>query len=700
MTGVNENISWHEDGDIGVILCNNPPVNALSHPVREGIVAALAALAGRSSVKAIVLGCEGRTFFAGADISEFGKPKLEPRLQKMVDAIERFPKPVVAAMHGTTLGGGLEVALGCHYRIASHSTRMGLPEIKLGIIPGAGGTQRLPRIIGPEAAIELIMSGDAIGAQRALELGIVDALTDGDPVAEAIAFARKLLDSGQPAPAIRDRTAAITATRNAPEAFERLAAALLKRRGNEEAPGEVVASLRRSFTIPIDDALAIDAEVNDRLIAGSQAKALRHLFFAERKAAKIAGIDKAPAPQPVRKVAVIGAGTMGRGICMTFAAAGIPVSLVDSSEELLTGGIGQIRKNFTRSAQRGSIAADVVEQRMASITGTTEIAAAVAGADLVIEAVFENLEVKRALLKQVEAAATPSAVLATNTSALDIDEIAGALAGPELLVGMHYFSPANVMKLLEVVRGSATSPAALVTAMAVGRQTGKIPVISGNCDGFIGNRMVAKRSAQAERLLQRGAMPPDIDGALRSIGFPMGPLETNDMSGLDVGYAIRKRRGTPFPIADAIVEQGWLGQKTGSGYYRYEGDSRTPLPNPDAEAIILATSERLGISRRAMDRDEIVERLLFPLINEGARILEEGIAARGSDVDLVWAYGYGWPRYLGGPMFYADQRGLPYVIDRLEAFATDTPEDPSLIPAPLLRRLASEGSRLSDWSSD
>ncbi|MBW8754766.1 MAG: enoyl-CoA hydratase/isomerase family protein, partial [Sphingomonadales bacterium] len=589
-------------------------------------------------------------------------------------SLESSAKPVVAAIHGTALGGGLEIALGCPFRVAVPSAKLGLPEINLGLFAGGGGTQRLPRLIGPEQALEFVLSGKPVTAAQALALGIVDAVEDGEPAAIGAAFARRVIDEKRPAVPVRDRGDKLAATRADPSAFDALARTLTARSKGQLAPQANVDSVRRSFTMPIDEALAVDAVANRELMEGSQSRALRHLFFAEREAAKIPGLPESAGARDVTSAVVIGAGTMGGGIAMCFAAAGIRVAVIDTTEAALDRGMERVRANYATSVRRGSITPEQMDGRLALIAPTTDRGAA-ADADIVIEAVFEDMAIKQKIFADLAKRTKPGTVLASNTSALDIDEIAAVLERPEDFVGMHFFSPANVMKLLEVVKGAKSSPDAILTAMALGKKIGKVPVLSGNCDGFIGNRMVAKRSAQVERLLQQGALPQQVDAALTNLGFPMGPLATNDMSGLDIGYSIRKRRGTPFPIADAIVESGRLGQKTGAGYYRYEAGSRTPLPNAETEALIIATSEKLGIARRNIPEGEMVERLLFPLINEGARILGEGIALRASDVDLVWINGYGWPRHLGGPMFYADELGLSYIVSRLRAFASET-EDP------------------------
>ncbi|SCW60155.1 3-hydroxyacyl-CoA dehydrogenase [Sphingobium faniae] len=696
MTQINEKIAIRVEGDIGFITSDNPPVNALGIGVRQGVVGALEALNADPAVKAIVLSCVGRTFFAGADITEFGKPRLSPTLQDVIAALESSAKPVIAAIHGTALGGGLETALGCAFRVAIPSARVGLPEINLGLFAGGGGTQRLPRLIGPEKALELVLSGKPVGAKQALELGILDAVEDGEPAAIGAAFARRVIDEKLPAVPVRDRDEKLSATRADPSAFDALAKKLTARSKGQAAPQANIDSVRRSFTMSLDEALAIDAVANRELMSGSQSRALRHLFFAEREAARIPGLPETAKARPVKKAAIIGAGTMGGGIAMCFAGAGVPVTVIDATQEALDKGLERVRGNYATSVKRGSITQAQMDERVALITGATDRAAA-ADADIVIEAVFEDMDVKKEIFSDLEKRVKPGTILASNTSALDVDEIAAVLERPQDFVGMHFFSPANVMKLLEVVVARHTSPEAILTAMAVGKAIGKVPVWSGNCDGFIGNRMVAKRSAQAERLLQQGAFPQQVDAALTNLGFPMGPLTTNDMSGLDIGYSIRKRRGTPFPIADAIVESGRLGQKTGAGYYRYEPGDRTPYPNPETEAVIIATSEKLGIARRDIAEEEMVQRLLFPLINEGARILEEGIALRASDVDLVWINGYGWPRHLGGPMFHADEVGLPNIVAKLREMAAETPGDPSLQPAALLIDLADKGQSFADW---
>src|SRR5271166_1453958 len=696
MTRINSKITLTIEDGIAVITSDNPPVNALGAEVRAGLATALDQAMADTAVRAIVIACAGKTFFAGADITEFGKPKRPPALVDVIARIETSPKPVVAAIHGTALGGGLEVALGAHFRVAVPSAQVGLPEIKLGLFPGAGGTQRLPRLIGPLEALKLVLSGDKLSASRALELGVLDAVEAGEPAEIGISFARAVLAEGRAAVPVRDREEKLAAFRADPAPFEAEATAQLARRRGQAAPAACVDSVRDSFTKPIDAALAADTARFQQLVTGDQSKALRYLFFAEREAGKQPA--DAPPPRAVRQAMVIGAGTMGGGIAMSLAAAGIPVTLVDASPEGLQAGLERVRGNYATSVKRGSLSQAEMDRRLGLIDGRTDRSDA-AKVDLVIEAVFESMALKQEIFGELARTTRPGTVLATNTSALDIDEIARSTDRPGDVVGMHFFSPANVMRLLEVVRGAASSEQVIATAMTVGKTIGKAPVLSGNCDGFIGNRMVAKRSAQVDRLLLEGAMPEDVDAAIKEFGFAMGPLETNDMSGLDIGWSIRKRRGTPFPVADAICERGWFGQKAGQGYYLYEKGSRTPRHNPAVADLILEIARAHGVTRREIGRQELTERMVYPLINEGARILEEGIALRPGDVDVVWATGYGYPAWRGGPMFTADTIGLPYIVERLDHYA-DLTGNEDLRPAALLRELAETGSRFADWRNN
>jgi 3-hydroxyacyl-CoA dehydrogenase len=672
---------------VGIVRIDNPPVNALSNAVRAGLVDAIAALESDPVVDAILILCAGRTFIAGADITEFGKPRQPPSLAEVCDRIEAAPRPVVAALHGTALGGGFEIALACHRRIARADAKVGLPEVKLGLIPGAGGTNRLARLAGAAEALKLAAGGEPITAGRARDLGLIDKVVADDLEAEALAFAGSIAEE-VPAP-----TRARTPPDAGDPAFEAAAEALLRKTAGQEAPAACVASLRRALTLPFDAAIAADREAFAALAAGSQSRALRHAFFAKREAAKFGGA--LVAARAIQSVAIVGAGTMGGGIAMSFAAAGIPVTLIDTTDEAVECGLARVRTNYASSVKRGSLTEAEAAMRLERIAPATDRAAA-ADVDLVVEAVFEDMALKREIFADLDRRCRPDAILATNTSALDIDALATALNHPERFVGLHFFSPANVMKLVEVVRAETTSPGTIADAVAVAKRIGKVPVVSGNCDGFIGNRMVARRGAQVDRLLQQGALPEEVDGALKAFGFPMGPLAINDMSGLDIGYSIRKRRGTSFPVADAVVESGRLGQKTGRGYYRYEEGARAPLPDPEVAALIAEVSARLGVARRRFSGEEMIERMLFPLINEGAKILAEGIARRASDVDVVWINGYGFPRWRGGPMFHAGEVGLTHIVERLALFAGES-GDPSLAPAPLLAELAASGLTFADW---
>ncbi|MBA17023.1 MAG: 3-hydroxyacyl-CoA dehydrogenase [Sphingomonas sp.] len=681
-----EPVTWTLDDGIGRIEIDNPPVNALSNAVRKGVSDALKALGDEPSLTAVVIACTGRTFIAGADIREFGKPRQPPTLAELCDQIESFPHPVVAALHGTALGGGFEIALACHARVATVGTRIGLPEVKLGLIPGAGGTNRLARIVGASEALQIALSGDPVDSGRAQALGLLDKVTDGEPVSQAVALARELKQ-----PPVPTRSLPIEGAESA-ALEERIANALSKTAG-QHAPAAIVESLRRAIALPFDEAVAADREAFAELSAGAQSKALRHAFFAERQAAKFD--SSAGSGKRIEKVAILGAGTMGGGIAMSFAAAGIPVLLIDTGTEALERGLARIKSNYGRSVSRKSISAEEAEQRLARIATATDRASA-ADADLVIEAVFEDMDLKKQIFSDLEAICAPDCILASNTSALDIDAIAQVLKHRDRFVGMHFFSPANVMKLCEIVRGADTSAATIASAITVARRIAKIPVVSGNCDGFIGNRMVAKRSAQVDRLLQQGALPQQVDAALKAFGFPMGPLAINDMSGLDVGYSIRKRRGTIFPIADAVAESGRLGQKTGGGYYRYEAGSRTPIADPEVAALIEQVRAKLGVVPREFDESQMIQRMIYPLINEGAKILEEGIALRASDIDVVWLNGYGFPRWRGGPMFHAGTIGLSEIANKLTLFAEET-GDASLMPSALLVRLAGAGATFDDW---
>ena len=674
---------------VAIVTVNSPPVNALSAAVRKGIADGVKSAQADDSVKAIVIACAGRTFIAGADITEFGKPPQSPSLHEVIEVIENSSKPVVAAIHGTALGGGLELALGCHFRVATKDAKLGLPEVKLGLLPGAGGTQRLPRAVGPEMAVTMIVGGNPISAADALKNGLIEEIIDGEPAVGGEAFARKALAEKRPLRKLRDDDSKLAAAKADKSIFTNAAAAANKRNRGLEAPLAAAEAVSHSLDQPFDQALKSERELFLKLMNGDQSKAQRYAFFSEREAAKVAGVPDGTKPRDVKQVAIIGAGTMGGGIAMSLANAGIPVTLIETGDEQLKRGLGIMQKNYEATAARGGIPADAPAKRMGLIKGVVGLEN-VKDADLIIEAVFETMAIKKDVFSQLDQHAKPGAVLATNTSYLDINAIAAMTKRPQDVLGMHFFSPANVMKLCEIVRGEKTAPDALMTAVAVAKRIAKVPVVVGVCDGFVGNRMLAARGKQAEKFLFEGALPQQVDAVLTKFGMPMGPFAMGDLAGLDIGWRSRKDRGIKSEIADAICEAGRFGQKTGKGYYKYEAGSRSPLPDPEIEKLIEETTAKLGLKRRAISDDEILERLMYQMINEGARILEEKIAARPSDIDVVWLYGYGWPIYRGGPMFYADQVGLKKIAERLSFYAKQT-NDPSLEPTPLLKRLADEG---------
>jgi 3-hydroxyacyl-CoA dehydrogenase len=691
------NIVELRPGAVAVIVVDNPPVNALKRDVRAGLKDCFERALADPSVHAIVLTAAGRTFMAGADITEFDKPPQPPGLVEVFDLMEASRKPIVAGLFGTPLGGGLEVALTCHYRVAAPTTRLGLPEIKLGILPGAGGTQRLPRLIGVDKALPMILSGDPISAQEALANGLVDEIVEGDVTEGAIAFARRVLAEKRPLKRARDMEEKLEFYRANPRAYDEVVAKSAKRTRGLAAPAAAIECVRWSFELPFDEAEKRVRESFQKLREGDQSKAQRHIFFAEREAAKVPDIPATTKPREIKRAAVLGAGTMGGGISMCFANAGIPVTIVETSQEALDRGLATIKRNYENTVKRGGLKPDEMERRVNLMNGTTDLAAGVRDADIVVEAVFEDMGLKKEVFGKLDKLAKADAVLATNTSYLNVNEIGKATARPPSVLGMHFFSPANVMRLLEIVRGAETAPDVLATAIAVGRKIGKVPAVVGVTHGFVGNRMLHARGIEAERMLLEGALPQDVDGALTEFGFPMGPFAMGDLAGLDVGWRVRKASGAKAEIADALVEAGRYGQKTGKGFYKYEGGSRSPIPDPDVEKLIVEASVRHGVKRRNLDRKEIFERLIFPLINEGARILDEGIAMRPGDIDVIWVYGYGWPVWTGGPMHYADRVGLPYIRDRLAEIAARAGNNPKLEPSPLLTKLAQSGGKFAEF---
>lgn len=695
-------VTYHREQEIGIITIDNRPVNALSHAVRQGLNDALAQAQNDDS-EAVLLLCAGRTFVAGADITEFGKPVQSPSLQQVNETLESLDKPLIAAIHGTALGGGFELALCCHYRCASSSAAVGLPEVNLGLLPGAGGTQRVPRLIGPKAALDMITGGRRITAADAAGLGLIDRVLEGELKPAAIAYARELIAGG--APLRRIRNLSVPAPGFDQNAFDEYRKQLGKRKRGQEAPQKIVDCIEAATRLTFDEGLAFERERFTECVASEQSAALRHIFFAERTAPKIRGLDTAVQPRPINRVGIIGAGTMGGGIAMVFANAGIPVTLLELNDEGLQRGLALIDKNYGITVGKGKLSEQEAAARQARISGSTDYQS-LSDADLVIEAVFESMDVKRQVFSKLDEVCKPGAILATNTSYLDVNEIAATTTRPEDVVGMHFFSPANVMRLLEVVRADKTADDVLATAMALGKRIGKVPVLAGVCYGFIGNRMLRQYGREAQLCMIEGAAPEQIDRVLTSFGMAMGPLAVGDLAGLDIGYKARQaltaeQKGDPrtYCIADALVEQDRLGQKTGAGYYRYDPQTRARTPDPEVLEIIQAQAAQHGVQQRELSDGEILDRHLLALINEGFRILEEGIAQRASDIDVVYVCGYGFPSYRGGPMFHASQRGLKNVYDSILKLQKQTGEA-HWAPAPLLEQLVSEGRSLSDWESD
>ena len=684
-------VSIEKHGTVAVLLVDNPPVNALGSAVRQGLRDAMREVLDDPQYAAVVLACTGRTFISGADIREFDQKIEGPSLDEINRLFENRSKPVVAAIHGVAFGGGLEVAMGCHFRIAASNAKLGQPEVKLGLIPGGGGTQRLPRAVGPARAVQMIVTGDPIGSEEALQLGLVHQIFEGEPVAAGVAFAQKVLSERRTLRTLRDDDSKLEAARADRSILTKAAAEAMKRNRGLEAPAACVEAVAWCLDVPFDEAIGREWKLFTRLRGGNQSRALRHVFFAERSSNKIAGVEAGTRPRKIDSVAIIGAGTMGGGIAMSFANAGISVKMIEIAKEALDRGLATIRKNYEATAARSGTSSDSVAKRLELITGAVGLEH-VAEADLIIEAAFETMEIKKDIFSKLDAVAKPGAILATNTSFLDVNAIAAVTKRPQDVLGMHFFSPANVMKLCEIVRGDKSAPDVLATAAAVARRIGKVPVVVGVCHGFVGNRMLVIRLLQARKMLLEGGLPQQVDAVATRFGM-MGPFAMGDMAGLDIGWRSRKDSGEKSPIEDALCEAGRFGQKTGAGYYRYDAGSRTPIPDADVDALIVETSRKLGIARREISDSEIHERLIYPMINEGARILGEGIAERASDIDLVWLYGYGWPRQTGGPMFLADQVGLPVVAERL-AYMAALDKDETVRPAPLLHRLAMAGGTL------
>ncbi|KQT70016.1 MULTISPECIES: 3-hydroxyacyl-CoA dehydrogenase NAD-binding domain-containing protein [unclassified Aureimonas] len=684
MTIVNEVARLETDDGIAVLILDHPPVNVLSKILREGIEAGLRRALSDDAVDAVVILCEGRTFISGADIREFGRPPEGPPLEALNALIEGAEKPVIAALHGTVLGGGFELALSAHARIAMPSTLLGLPEIRLGLVPGAGGTQRLPRLLGLSHALDMILSGEPMGAARAKALGAIDEIAHGALTPAAIAFARRFLEEGRPLRRIRDETEKLQAPGGNGAVFDAVKARharILK--GNDAARGAINA-VYAATQMPFEEGLARERQIFGELLAGPQSKAQRYLFAATRAAAKLPGLPPGTRPRRIARIGVVGAGTMGGGLATAFLAAGLPVTLVETGREALDRGVSTLRAGLEASAAKGKLRPEEVGQRMARLTPSLALAD-LADCDLVIEAVFETMAVKREVFAKLDAIVRPDTILATNTSYLDVNQIAAASRLPERVVGLHFFTPVPVMKLVEVVSARTTAPDVLATAMALARTLGKVAVSVGASDGFVGNRMLRARRVEADRLILEGAMPWDVDRVFTGFGLPMGPFQIADLAGLDLGWSRETSKGRT--LRARLCEVGRRGQKSKAGFYDYD-DERRGRASPVVEELIAAMSEEAGLERRSITDREILERCLYPMINEGAKIIEERVASRASDIDVVWVNGYGWPPTMGGPMFWADAHGLRDILETLRRYEERLGE--AFRPAPLLERLVEE----------
>ncbi|PWC32965.1 3-hydroxyacyl-CoA dehydrogenase NAD-binding domain-containing protein [Azospirillum sp. TSO35-2] len=691
----NQQVHYARSGRVGVITVDYPPVNAVGHGVRSGLLAALETGLADADADILLLTCAGRTFMAGADIREFGKPAAPPTLPEVIARFDASAKPIVAAIHGTALGGGLEVALACHVRVALRGAKLGLPEVKLGLLPGAGGTQRLPRLVGPAKALDMILSGDPVSAEEALALGLVDAVEDGGSALEAgLRVAGRVLAEGwstRPVSARNDRIAGTD-----PALFAQRRADLARRLPHLFSPHRIVDAVEAAVTLPFAEGTARERALFLQCMESPQRAGLIHAFFAEREVAKVPGLPADTATRDVRSVGVVGAGTMGGGIAMCFANAGIPVVLLDSAAESLDRGVAAIRRNYEATARKGRLTAAQVEERMALIRPAVSYAD-LADADLVVEAAFESMEVKRTIFQTLDRTCKPGTILATNTSTLDVDAIAAATGRPQDVLGMHFFSPANVMRLLEVVRGAKTADGVLATVMGLARRIGKVGVAVGVCYGFVGNRILHQRGREAMALVEEGASPAQVDRVLTEFGFPLGHFSMTDLAGIDVGWRIREERrkaGDPEAQApnwlDALAERGRYGQKTGAGVYRYEPGSRTPIPDLEVDAVIAEDRRRRGVTPRPVSDEEVRERCLYVMVNEAAKILEEGIAARPVDIDAIWLHGYGFPAHRGGLLFWADQEGLGKIVAAVERYDRDI-GGPQWRPSALLQQCAAHG---------
>ena len=691
MIAITEAVSLEKQGEIGLLWIDNPPVNALGYPVRKGMADGITMAMGDNEIKAIVVICKGRTFCAGADIREFGKPPKAPHLPDVLTIFDQCTKPVIAAIHGTAFGGGLETALSSHFRVAVPTAQFGLPEVKLGLLPGAGGTQRLPRLIGPEKALPMIAIGDPIGAPKALKEGLIDEIVEGDLAEGAVAFARKVLAEKRPLRQVSAMNEKVEAARSKPEIFADYRKVIAKTKRGFEAPESCVKAVEAAVHKPFAEGLTYERQLFSDLMSGSQSAAQRYYFFAERQVAKIPDIPAETPKLDIKKVGIIGAGTMGGGITMNFVNVGIPVVLVESKQAFLDRGLGTIRKNYEITAAKGKMTAEDVEKRMGLIKGTVAMED-LADVDLVIEAVFENMDLKKEIFTKLDAICKKDAILATNTSYLDVNEIAAQTQRPESVIGLHFFSPANVMRLLEVVRGAKTAKIVLATSLALAKRIKKIAVVVGVCYGFAGNRMFAQRRRESEKLILEGALPAQVDKVVHDFGFPMGPFQLYDLIGNDLGWS--KDTSTSSTIREMLCEQGRFGLKAGKGFYNYDKGGRTPMPAPEVDQLIVDFAKKKGYDRREISDEEILQRCVYPIINEGAKILEEKIAVRPSDLDVIWINGYGWPLYRGGPMFYADLVGLDKILAVMKDFQEKYGDD--FKPAALLEKLVQEGKGFKD----
>ena len=685
MSTINDVTKLEIKENIAILKLNSPPVNALSANVREGLDIGIKTAIANDSVDAIVLICEGRTFIAGADISEFGQEPKGPSLFEVQEELENSPKPVIAAIHGTALGGGLEVALTCHYRIAVPSAKCGLPEVSLGLLPGAGGTQRLPRLVGVEQALKMVTSGIHLSADKCLKSGLIDKLASEDQLMDnSISFAKEILSDNKPLRKVRDIDEKVIAARGNESLFNDFRKSIARKTRGFLAPEYNIQCIEAAVNKSFDDGIKIERDLFLKLVTGNQSAAQRYFFFSQRQVAKIPDIPKETEKKQISEVGVIGAGTMGGGIAMNFANAGLPVTIVEQSQENLDKGMGIIRKNYENTASKGRISLEDVEQRMNLIGGDISIES-LSSKDLIIEAVFENKDLKKEIFSKLNSIAKKDAILATNTSALDINEIASSTDRPESVIGLHFFSPANVMKLLEIVRGEKTSKEVIATSMAMAKSIGKVAALVGVCPGFVGNRILAQRQREANKLILEGALPWDIDNALFDFGFPMGPFAMSDLAGLDIGWNKETSRGET--IREKLCENGRFGQKSGKGFYIYD-ENRNKSPDTDVENLIANFAEEKQIKTRHIEKEEILERCLYPMINEGFKILDEGMAIRASDIDIVWINGYGWPVYEGGPMFYGNLIGFDKILDWLKKMEEEHGSD--FAPSPYLEKVVNE----------